>query len=187
MKNQLVWALSLFVLFMVACKPEAPKDEAMAATKADSLAANAPKAPAEFADAKYSDIVKSGMASLSKGDVAGWLSTFADNAVYAWNNGDSLAGKAAISTYWTKRRAEIIDSLTFSNQIYLPIQVNKPQSVEAPGVWVLSWYKTDAKYKTTGKKMTQWMHSDSHFDANGKIDRVILYSDRALINAAMTK
>ncbi|MEP6795497.1 MAG: nuclear transport factor 2 family protein [Saprospiraceae bacterium] len=187
MKNQLLWAFSLLVLLMIACKPAATTEEAATAAKTDSTAAMAPKAPAEFADAKYSEIVKNGQAALSKGDVAAWLSSFADNAVYVWNNGDSLAGKAAITAYWTKRRADVVDSLTFKNQIYLPIQVNTPQSVEAPGVWVLAWYQTFAKYKTTGKKMNQWMHADTHFDANGKIDRVILYSDRSLINAAMTK
>ncbi len=184
MKNQLAWALSLFLLFFMACKAETPKDEAAATTTADSTAATA---PAEFADMKYSEIVKNGLAALSKGDVAAWLDTYADNAVYLWNTGDSLAGKAAISEYWTKRRGEVIDSLTYKNEIFLPIKVNKPQSVEAPGVWVLAWYETTAKYKITGKKMTQWIHSDNHFDANGKIDRSIIYLDRAVINAAMTK
>jgi ketosteroid isomerase-like protein len=185
MKNQLVWAIALFTLFFVACKPAATKEDLIVTTHADSSGVT--MAPAEFADAKYSEIVKNGMAALSRGDVAAWLANFSDNAVYAWNTGDSLAGKAAISEYWTKRRGETVDSLTFANQIFLPVKVNKPQSVEAPGVWVLAWYQTTAKYKPTGKSMTQWMHSDSHFDANGKIDRMILYSDRSLINAALEK
>jgi hypothetical protein len=114
------------------------------------------------------------------------MSSFADNAVYQWNNGDSLAGKAAITAYWKKRRGEVIDSLTFSNQILLPIKVNKPQSIEQPGVWLLSWHQVTAKYKT-GKSMSQWMHTDMHFDASDKIDRVIQYLDRAPINAATKK
>jgi len=32
--------------------------------------------------------------------------------------------------------------------------------------------------------MTQWAHADMHFDAADKIDRVILYLDRAPINEA---
>lgn len=188
MKNQLLWAFSLLVLFMIACKPAATTDEKASAAKADSTAMAAPaSAPAEFADMKYSETVKNGMAGLSKGDIAAWMAPFADNAVYLWNGGDSLAGKAAINTYWTKRRGEVVDSLTFKKEIFLPIKVNNPQSVEASGIWVLAWYETTAKYKTTGKKMTQWMHTDSHFDANGKIDRMIHYSDRSIINAAMTK
>lgn len=140
--------------------------------------------PAEFADMKYAAIGKKGLEALSSGDIDGWMTNFADNAVYQWNNGDSLAGKQAIRDYWKKRRTEVIDSLTYSSPIFLPIKVNKPQSVEAPGIWLLSWYKVDAKYKN-GKKMTQWMHADMHFDAADKIDLAIIYMDRAPINEAM--
>jgi len=185
MKNQLPWALCLFVLFMLSCKAETTTEKADdTTTTVDTTAA---MAPAEFADPKYSEIVRNGQAAFSSGDIASWMASFADNAVYAWNNGDSLAGKQAISEYWTKRRSEVIDTIMFENQIYLPVKVNTPQSVEQTGVWVLAWYQTTAKYTSTGKSMTQWMHSDTHFDANDKIDRVINYLDRAPINAALTK
>jgi hypothetical protein len=141
---------------------------------------------AEFADQKYTEIGKNMFDALSKGDMVGYLKGYANNAVYLWNSGDSLAGKKAITEYWTKRRTEVIDSLVFSNEIWLPIKVNQPQSVEAPGVWLLGWYQVNAKYKT-GKRMTQWMHIDLHFDVNNKIDRVIQYVDMVPINAAMAK
>jgi hypothetical protein len=183
MKKTIAVALATFIFF--ACS--SPKTEDKAATTADSaVAAPAKPQPAEFADPKYSEIGKMGLASLSSGNIDAWMSSFADNAVYAWNSGDSLAGKAAISAYWKKRRGEVIDSITFSNQIWLPIKVNQPQSVEQPGTWLLGWYFTQAKYKT-GKKMAQWVHTDMHFDANDKIDRVIQYLDRAPINAATKK
>lgn len=98
-----------------------------------------------------------------------------------------IAGKPAITEYWTKRRAEVIDSISFSNPIYLPIKVNAPQSIEAPGIWVLSWYMVNAKYKVSGKRMIQWIHSDSHFNENGKADRLIQYIDNDKIKAAMEK
>src|SRR4029078_13187738 len=120
------------------------------------------------------------------GDIEGYMSNFADNAVYHWNNGDSIVGKAAISDYWKKRRGDVIDSISFKNAIYLPVIVNKPQALEAKGTWLLSWYQTNAKYKT-GKSMTQWMHADMHFDANDKIDQVFQYRDNALIQEAMKK
>jgi cyanophycinase-like exopeptidase len=50
----------------------------------------------------------------------------------------------------------------------------------------MGWYQVTAKYKT-GKSMTQWVHTDQHFDANDKIDRLIQYIDRAPINAAISK
>ncbi|HMK04067.1 MAG TPA: nuclear transport factor 2 family protein, partial [Ferruginibacter sp.] len=143
-------------------------------------------APAEFADAKYVAIGKQGIASLSAGNVDAWMESFADNAVYAWNYGDSVVGKAAITAYWKKRRTEVMDSISFSNDIWVPLKVNKPQGVEGPGVWLLGWYQVNAKYKT-GKSMLQWIHTDMHFDANDKIDRVIQYLDRSLIMAATTQ
>ena len=184
MKNQLLWALCSFFLFIIACSGgKTGEGTAEKSSSADTAAV----APAEFADAKYADIVRNSIASLSKGDVASWLATFSDDAVYAWNNGDSLAGKAAISEYWTKRRSEVLDTLFYENQIFLPIKINTPQSIEAPGVWVLAWAEVTGTYKPTGKSMTQWMHWDMHFNSNDKIDRLIQYSDRVPINAALTK
>jgi hypothetical protein len=148
------------------------------------VAAPAKILPTEIADSKYSDIGKKSLEGLSSGDIDSYLSAFADNAVYVWNNGDSLAGKAAITAYWKKRRSEVIDSISFPSQIWLAVKVNVPQQpAHLPGIWALSWHLTVAKYKT-GKHMAQWMHTDLHFDANDKIDRVIQFLDRVPINAA---
>ncbi|HMO60538.1 MAG TPA: nuclear transport factor 2 family protein [Ferruginibacter sp.] len=178
MKKMLLWAAC--ACFFIGCANEQPAE-----TTATTAATNS--AAAEIGDYKYAEVGKKGVDALSRGDVDGWTADFADNAVYIWNNGDSLAGKAAITDYWKKRRTETIDSISFSNAIFLPVKVNQPQSVEQAGNWLLCWYKVDAKYKPTGKKMTQWIHTDMHFTDAGKIDRCIQYLDRTLINAAMTK
>jgi len=179
MKKMFLVALSLCLL--VACTSEIRHEK-----KTESAPVEIIQQPAEFADMKYAEIGKKILSALSNGDMAGYTASYSDNAVYQWNNGDSLAGKPAITEYWTKRRTEAIDSVTFSNEIWLPIKVNQPQSVEAPGIWLLGWYQVNAKYKT-GKRMVQWMHIDFHFDASDKIDRVVHYVDRVPINAAMTK
>ncbi len=184
MKNLLLLALCACSFLLASCSGNKPVEETAQQVPSDTTAATKP--PAEFADPALGAIVKTGLDNFSKGDVAAWMSTFADNAVYAWNNGDSLAGKQAISEFWTRRRTEVIDSISFSNTIFLPIKVNAPQSTEAPGNWVLTWYKIHAKYKT-GKYMDQWSHTDSHFNAEGKIDRVIQYIDFAPIRAAEAK
>ena len=180
-------ALAAGCIFLISCNDE-KKDDATSTTAADPTAvtAKAESPQTEFADAKYSEIAKNSLAKLSAGDVPGMLNDYADTSVYVWNNGDSLAGKKAISDYWTKRRGEVIDSVTFTKQIWLPVKVNRPQSVEAPGVWALGWYMVEAKYKT-GKKMVQWMHMDLHFNSADKIDRSIHYLDRAPINSAIAK
>ncbi len=177
-------AAALFSFLFFACGNEKPA-EVKTDTPPEGAAATTP-APAEFADPKYAEVGKKGLASLSSGDIDGWMTSFADNAVYVWNNGDSLVGKPAITEYWKKRRTESIETIAFTNEIWVPLKVNQPQSVEQPGVWLLGWYQTTAKYKT-GKSMTQSIHTDYHFDANDKIDRVIQYLDRAPINAATTK
>jgi hypothetical protein len=184
MKKVLAWALASSLLF--ACSNPKSADEKAESKTDTAVAAPAKPQPAEFADSKYTEIGKKQLAELTSGDVDSWLNGFADNAVYVWNNLDSLAGKAAISTYWKKRRNEVIDSMSFINDIWLPIKVNEPQRNEQPGVWLLSWYVLKAKYKT-GKSMTQLIHTDMHFDANDKIDRFIQYLDRVPINAATKK
>lgn len=170
--------------FLIACNNDKPAENKEAAV-APATESKEP-APAEFADKKYGDMASKQLDALTAGDVDGWMNAYADNAVYVWNSGDSLAGKKAITDYWKNRRSNVIDSITFSKRIFLPLKVNKPQSVEQPGNWVLCWYLTNSKYKT-GKSMHQWIHTDIHFDANDKIDRLIQYVDRSLINAALAK
>ena len=86
----MVWALCSFLF--IACNNPKPTEQK---TEATDTSANVTKetAPAEFADAKYSEIGKKGIDALSAGDVDGWVAGYADNAVFLWNNGDSLAGK----------------------------------------------------------------------------------------------
>ncbi len=183
MKYVMVLTLSSFLF--LGCNNEKAteqKDESAMSSANEKKATQ----QAEFADAKYADIGKRGIAALSSGDIDGWMAGYADTATYRWNNGDSLIGKAAITEYWRKRRTEVIDSISFTNDIWIPMKVNKPQSVEEPGIWLLGWYQTDAKYKN-GKRMRQWIHTDMHFNADDKIDRVIQYLDRASINAALAK
>ena len=184
MRKVLAWGLISSLFF--ACNNQKPAED-KTETKNDSVvAAQAKTQPAEFADPKYSEIGKKGLADMSSGDIDSWINAYADNAVYMWNNGDSLAGKSAISSYWKKRRTEVIDSISFMNDIWLPLKVNQPQRMEQTGIWLLSWYQVSAKYKN-GKRAGQYIHTDYHFDGSDKIDRVIQYLDRAVINAALKK
>lgn len=140
----------------------------------------------EITDAKYTDIGKTTLNSLSSGDMTTWAAVYADTARYYWNNGDSLIGKTAIVDYWTKRRHDVIDSLKFSEEIFLPVKVNTPQQHERTGVWLMTWQRVQAKYKT-GKSMGQFMHMLMHFNKDDKVDEVVQYLDKALINAATAK
>lgn len=184
MKRIFILAAACTLLF--SCNSEKKEEEKKADPTTNDGGDKKP-AQSEFADAKYTELGKKMSAQLSSGDIDGWLSNFSDNSVFQWSAGDSLAGKEAIGKYWKDRRANVIDSLVFTNDIWLPIKVNTPQrGPDAPGVWLLSWYQVDVKYKN-GKKLTFWTHIDHHFDANDKIDRTIQYIDRAPVNAALGK
>jgi len=139
----------------------------------------------EIGDAKYAEIGKQGISALASGDVDGWMTTYADNAKYYFNAGDSLIGKVAIAAYWKDRRGNVIDKMEYKNDIWTTIKINKSQKgPDRTGVWLLGWYQVTASYKNAGS-MTQWIHTDMHFDANDKIDQVVMYLDRVPISAAI--
>jgi hypothetical protein len=184
---KLLFGLLLAASF-VACGGPAT-ETAEDGTTADTTAAGAPteSKQVEFADMKYVDMGKTHLGHFRSGDVDAWLTAYADNARYYWSGGDSLVGKEAITNYWKDRRGNVIESITFTNEIWLPVTVNNPQANETPGTYLLSWYQATAKYKATGKSATFWAHSVHHFDANDKIDQTIMYFDRVPIVAASTK
>lgn len=171
--------MALCLSCMIACKEE-KKTEKTTDEIAVETTTEETIQPVEIADNKYSEMGKKSLDELSKGDMDAWMSHYADNAKYYWNSGDSLVGKAAIDKYWRNRRGEVIESITFENQIWLPIKVNDLENVQKKGNWLLGWYKTTAKYKG-GKSMTQWIHTDFHFDEKDRIDEVNQYLDRQII------
>jgi hypothetical protein len=183
MKKLLFFAVGYCLLTSCNSKPS----ESAATDTKDTTTTSKTMAPqqSEFADARYAEMGRKGLAMLSSGDMNGWLDAFADNAVYNWSSGDSLVGKEAIGTYWTERRTKVIDTISFSKDIWLPIKVNKPQQgPDIPGIWLLGWYMVDVKYKN-GKKLTFWVHTDQHYNSNDKIDVSVQYIDRAPINKAL--
>ena len=182
MKKSFAWAAACCLLFSCTNSSTGPstKDTTSAMT-----AAHATPPQSEFADARYTEMGKKVMSQLESGDIKGMTDAYADDAVYLWSAGDSLAGKAAIDKYWTDRRAKVIDSVKFLNGIWLPIKVNRPQQgPDIPGVWLLSWNEVHVKYKT-GAKLVFWVHTDYHFNQADKIDRQVTYIDRAPINKAL--
>ena len=173
---------------LIACNNK--KSEESKTEGTDSTGKMESKTPpqSEFADAKYTDWGKKMSDQLSSGDMDGWLSNYADNAVYAWSGGDSLAGKAAIGKFWKDRRMNVIESIQFSNDIWLPIKVNTSQKgPDMPGVWLMSWSQVDVKYKKAKNPIMFWVHNLHHFDMNDKIDRTVSFIDFAPINKAMGK
>ena len=173
---------------LFACNNNKPAESTTPATDTATAAVEkkAPP-PAEFADAKYIEMGKKNLAQLASGDIDGWMSAYADTAKFNWSAGDSLVGKAAITNYWKERRGKVIDSISFVNDIWIPIKINQPQKgPDRAGVWLLSWYQVHVKYKN-GKKLVFWAHVDNHYDNADKIDITVQYIDKAPINKALGK
>jgi hypothetical protein len=172
-------------IFIVACNSDKKNESSTSGNNSTDSSGKKPQS--EFADPKYMDWGKKQLAQFESGDINSWLGNFSDSARYYWSGGDSLIGKKAITDYWKNRRSNVIDSIHFANDIWLPLKVNQPQKgPDAPGVWLMSWYQVNVKYKV-GSKLSFWVHTDYHYDKSDKIDIAVQYIDMAPINKALGK
>lgn len=171
---------------LLSCNSNKPADN-NTSTSGDTLSTTAQTGTqqSEFADARYVEMGKKALAQFASGDIDGWMTNYADTAMYRWSSGDSLAGKAAIASYWKERRTKVIDSLRISNDIWLPLKVNTPQrGPDVPGIWLLNWHEVNVKFKN-GARLMFWVHTDIHYNSDDKIDLVIQYIDRGPINKVL--
>ncbi|MEP7254287.1 MAG: hypothetical protein ABI666_00855 [Ferruginibacter sp.] len=171
--------MTFFIIsaFLVACNNE-KKDETPAA--ADTKAATATgKAPVELImDSNFVNQSKAAFTAFENKDVNGYTAAMDDKVMFRWSGGDSLVGKQAVQDYYTGR-FNIIETIKFSDHIFLPVMANVSPNggATATGKWMLSWYKTDVKYKN-GKAITFWAHNAQHFNDAGKMDQMVQYIDR---------
>ena len=177
MKNLILVLIGCALLW--ACQPK-PEPEAPAE--------EVKPGPVEIGDSKFIDVSKESLNNLVSGNVDGFTNALADDAKFFWNYGDCGVGKAAIVEYWKERRNNVIDTLIMSDDVWLVINANESPGANVPtGTWVFGWYTATAKYKATGKSMTQSIHQASHFNQSGKVDVMYQYLDRVLIQAALKK
>ena len=174
MKHILIGAL--FSLFLASCS-DATTDKPKIAEAPDGMPTPAGTPGAyEFADAEYSEFANKNLAALESKDVDGYMSTFADNAILKWNSGDSIAGKVAITAFFKQLIEVDLDSVRFSNPIYLPVKVN--QGFAPPGNYLLSWHDMATTFKG-GIKSVQQIHLVTHYDATDKIDYMSQFIDQS--------
>ncbi len=167
---------------MIACNDEKTEGKS-ATTDAAATATVDSKTTDELLAVSEGDGVKSAMDAFANKDVDGMTAGYDDNIRYLWSGGDSLVGKQAVKDYYNGRW-KLIDSLSFSDHVVLPIKVNNVQTpYQAPGKWVLHWAFAHVKYKN-GKKLDFWVHNDYHFNDAGKIDVAIQYIDMHPIKEA---
>ncbi|MFI5130708.1 MAG: nuclear transport factor 2 family protein [Chitinophagales bacterium] len=176
MKRMFILVASCMLLF--ACSDEKKEEAKTEDSSKSTTASTDKKAAAEILDLSMADPIKKSWAAFSKGDVDAMSADFDDNILYNWSGGDSVRGKKGIQDYY-KGRWNLIQSVSFSNEIVLPLQVNESQQPKyaPPGKWVLYWAMTDVAYKN-GKKISFWSHTVNHFNDAGKIDYIGHYMDR---------
>lgn len=180
MKKFLLGVLASACLF--ACNADKKGEIKTTATKS-ATADDTKKPAAELLDPAMGEDIKNVYKSLAKGDIDGMTANYDENILFTWSSGDSLVGKQAVTDYW-KNRWSIIESLEFTNQVVLPIQVNEKQApTQRTGKYALYWGLTNAKYKN-GKTVQFMSHSVNHYNDAGKIDYVRMYYDRLPITEA---
>src|SRR4051812_7289754 len=97
-----VLGLLVCSVLLFSCNNEPKTAETTGAKAAADSTATISK-DVEIGDTKYVTIAKKHMVDLERGDIDSWMADLSDNAVYRWNNFDSLVGKPAITDYWKKR------------------------------------------------------------------------------------
>ena len=169
-------------VFLFACNEKA--EETTDSTNATSTAtADANKTTDEILPMSETEAVKRSIMAFTTGDVDGMTADYADTVLYLWSSLDSIRGKQKVQEYY-KGRWALIDSLSYSEFILVPLKVNMQQSMFAPtGKWVLAWTLTHVKYKN-GKKLNFWVHNVYHYNSANKIDFVGQYIDRLPIMGA---
>ena len=162
-------------VFFISCNEKA---EEKTASDTSTGTTETKKPATEVLDLSEADGVKAGSAAFLKGDIDGMTAGFDDNIRYFFSGGDSLIGKQKVKDYYTGRW-KLIDSVTYSETILLPIKINESQSPQYAtlGKWVLTWNFAHVKYKN-GKWIHFWIHTDYHYDDAGKVNTVVQYIDR---------
>lgn len=160
--------------FLVACNNAGTKSDADAAATDKASG----KVPVELiADSNLVNVTNAAFKAFENKDIEGYTANLDDKVKFRWSGGDSLDGKQAVKDYYTGR-FNIIDSIRFSDHIYLPVMANiSPNGSVATGKWMLSWYRVDVTYKN-GKAITFWAHNTQHYNDAGKIDMFNQYIDR---------
>ncbi|HVZ56373.1 MAG TPA: nuclear transport factor 2 family protein [Chitinophagaceae bacterium] len=160
---------------LASCQNQKEEKAAPSTTGTDTTARQA-NPTSELLPMREGDEVKNSFAAFARGDVDAMVAPYEDNVRYVWSGGDSAIGKKAVADYY-KGRWKVIDSISFPEQVVLPIRVYQSQSMYEPaGKWVLFWAMARVKYKN-GKRLQFWMHTTSHYGSSGKIDFVGQYLD----------
>jgi hypothetical protein len=179
----------IFLFFLFSCKDQKkiedhPNSTVITSPLSPPTVKDKP-APVEWADSQYTVWGRERMRLFEAAEYDKWAEGFSEKAVMQWSGGDSLVGKEAITAYWKEQHLTTIDTIQIANDSWLAVRVNQPlQATELPGVWLLSWAREDVKYRNK-KSLRFWVHQKAHYNTASKIDRIIIYMDKAPVNKVL--
>lgn len=136
----------------------------------------------EAASQEYADLVQKSLDLLTEFDLEKWSELFADDVAWYWPDGtsetrNSIKGKDELIAWWKKWKETTGGQLTFANNTFLPIQINKPSNYyKLVGTGVIAY--TDLTISIEDKSTSIRQNMVYMFNDDKKMTHVFLYYDR---------
>jgi hypothetical protein len=136
----------------------------------------------EAAPQEYSDLVQKSLDLLTEFDLETWSELLADDVAWYWPDGNSetrnsIKGKDELIAWWKNWKETTGGQLTFANNTFLPIQVNKPSNYyKVVGTGVITY--TDLTISIGDKSTSVRQNMVYMFNDAKKMTHVFLYYDR---------
>jgi len=150
--------------------------------KEDSVMAEQEIPMLEAASQEYADLAQKTLELLSEFDLETWKEYLADDVEWYWPDGNSetrhtIKGKEELITWWKNWKETTGGQMSFTNNTFLPIKVNKASNYyKLVGTGVLAY--TDLTISLQDKSTSVRQHIVFMFDENKKISHALLYYDR---------
>lgn len=164
----------IFCAFLIASCGETKKEETVMPEKEIPVLEVAPQ--------EYADLAQKTLDLLTAFDLETWKEYLADDVVWYWPDGSSetrhtISGKEELMAWWKNWKETTGASMSFANNTFLPLKVNKPSNYyKLVGTGVLAY--TDITISMQDKTTSVRQHMVFMFDENKKINHVLLYYDR---------
>lgn len=172
-QNILKSGMMFCALLFVSCA-ETKKEEAVTEEKEIPML--------EVASEEYSDLTLKTLDLLSKFDLETWKESLADDIVWYWPDGNSetrhsIEGKDKLIAWWKNWKETTGGQLSFANNTFLPIKVNKPSNYyKLVGTGVIAY--TDLTITIGDKSTSVRQNMVFMFNDDKKISHALLYYDR---------
>ena len=175
LSNQLILKTGFFIyaLFFIGCSE----------TNTENTNAEEQETPMlEAASQEYADLVQKSLDLLTEFDLETWSELLADDVAWYWPDGtsetrNSIKGKDELIAWWKNWKETTGGQLTFANNTFLPIQVNKPSNYyKLVGTGVIAY--TDLTISIEDKSTSVRQNMVYMFNDDKKMTHAFLYYDR---------